>query len=228
MHILYEDNHLIIIHKESGEIVQPDPTGDISLEEKVKAYLKEKYNKPGEVFLGVVHRIDRPVSGTILFARTTKALVRLNNMMKDREIEKTYWAIVKNPPAPEEGTLKDYIFRDPIKNKSFCTRPDHKTAREAILHYRTIAASDRYFLVEIRLETGRHHQIRCQLARAGFPIRGDLKYGYDRSNPDGSISLHARKLEFSHPVTREKICITAPEPSDPLWKVLAEAAKRKK
>jgi 23S rRNA pseudouridine1911/1915/1917 synthase len=225
MQILFEDNHLVIVHKEAGEIVQPDPTGDPSLEDKIKDYIKEKYQKPGEVFLGVVHRIDRPVSGTVIFARTSKALVRLNQMMQDHQIKKTYWAIVKNPMPHTEGTLTHYIFRDSSKNKSFCTQPGHKNAKEAILHYRTLSASDHYYLLEIHLETGRHHQIRCQLAKAGSPIRGDLKYGFDRSNPDGSISLHARSVEFTHPVTKEKICIEAPEPQDALWKALTCAIK---
>jgi len=225
MQILFEDNHLMIVHKEAGEIVQPDPTGDPSLEDKIKEYIKEKYHKPGEVFLGVVHRIDRPVSGTVIFARTSKALVRLNQMMQDHLIKKTYWAIVKNPMPQTEGTLTHYIFRDSAKNKSFCTQSGHKNAKEAILHYRTLAASDHYYLLEIHLETGRHHQIRCQLSKAGSPIRGDLKYGFDRSNPDGSISLHARSLEFTHPVTKEKICIEAPEPQDALWKALTGAIK---
>ncbi len=222
MQILYEDNHLILVNKAPGEIVQPDPSGDSSLEETVKRYLKEKYHKPGDVFLGVVHRIDRPVSGVVLFAKTSKALTRLNQMMKDRKITKTYLAIVRKAPMPAEGTLKDYLLRDASRNKTFRSQPGQKASREAILHYKTLSASERYFLLEIHLETGRHHQIRCQLSGIGCPIRGDLKYGYARSNPDGGISLHAWKIEFIHPVTGNPLTMKAPVPGDILWKALTE------
>ena len=224
MQILYEDNHLILVNKAPGEIVQPDPSGDPSLEETVKLYLKEKYRKPGAVFLGVVHRIDRPVSGVVLFAKTSKALARLNQMMKDRKIAKTYLAIVGKAPMPAEGTLKDYLLRDASRNKTFRSQPGQKAAKEAILHYKTLSASERYFLLEVQLETGRHHQIRCQLSGIGCPIRGDLKYGYARSNPDGGISLHAWKIEFIHPVTGNPLMIKAPVPGDTLWKALTESS----
>jgi len=222
MNVLYEDNHLIIVNKSCGEIVQADTTGDISLEETVKDYLKRKYDKPGDVFLGVVHRVDRPVSGIVMFARTTKAQVRLNRMLQEKLIKKTYWAIVKNLPPDEKGTLTHYIIRNTKSNRSQAHPKELPNSKKAVLHYRHIASSDRYHLLEIDLETGRHHQIRCQLAAIGCPIRGDLKYGYPRSNPNGGISLHARQIRFIHPVREEEINLTAPLPDDPLWKIFTE------
>ncbi|MDR1603062.1 MAG: RluA family pseudouridine synthase [Tannerella sp.] len=215
--VLYEDNHLIIINKYCGEIVQADPTGDVSLEQAVKTYLKEKYHKQGEVFLGVAHRIDRPVSGAVMFARTSKALVRINRMFQQKEIRKTYLAIVKNPPPKENDALVHYIERNTKKNRSYAFAKERPNTRPAILHYRHVASSDRYHLLEIDLETGRHHQIRCQLAAIGCPVRGDLKYGYPRSNPDGGIHLHAWQIKFPHPVKGEETRITAPLPKDALW-----------
>ena len=217
--ILYEDNHLIIVNKNCGDIVQTDKTGDIPLEQTVKDYLKKKYNKPGDVFLGVAHRIDRPVSGIVLFARTSKALERLNRMFREKTVKKTYRAIVKDLPPDESGTLTHYILRNTRTNRSYCYPTEKPGSKKAVLHYRHLASSERYHLLEIDLETGRHHQIRCQLAAVGCPIRGDLKYGYPRSNPDGGISLHARQICFKHPVKDEKIDITAPFPDDRLWKI---------
>ena len=222
MDILYEDNHLIIVNKRCGEIVQVDKTGDISLEQTVKEYLKKKYNKPGDVFLGVAHRVDRPVSGIVLFARTSKALVRLNQMFQDKVIRKTYWAIVKDCPPKESDTLVHYLRRDSQKNRSFCYTEEKPDTKKAILHYKHLYSSDRYHLLEIDLETGRHHQIRSQLAAIGCPIRGDLKYGYPRSNPDGGISLHARQICFNHPVKDEKFNLLAPTPDDKLWEIMSE------
>ncbi|MBP5611796.1 MAG: RluA family pseudouridine synthase [Bacteroidales bacterium] len=225
MQLLYEDNHLIIVNKAVGEIVQYDPTGDTPLEEQVRAYIKEKYHKPGQVFLGVVHRIDRPVSGAVLFARTGKALSRLNRMLQERQIEKTYWAIVKDLPPAAQGTLTHYIVRDTRNNRSHCYDTPRGEAREAVLHYRLIASSDRYHLLEIQIETGRHHQIRCQLAHIGCPIKGDLKYGYPRSNPDGGISLHARRIALTHPVSGERLSVEADPPDDALWHFFTDAVK---
>lgn len=221
MTVLYEDNHIIAVSKTCHEIVQGDKTGDTPLSETVKAYIKEKYNKPGEVFLGVTHRLDRPTTGVVLFARTSKALSRLNEMFKSHEkIQKTYWAIVQTPPPTPQGRLENYLWRNEKQNKSFVVKPGTKDAKHAILSYKAISQSDRYRLLEINLETGRHHQIRCQLAALGCPIRGDLKYGAKRSNPDGGISLHARKIEFIHPVSKQIISITAPVPDDILWKTM--------
>lgn len=220
--ILYEDNHLIILNKPPSAIVQGDKTGDEPLSEKLKTYIKIKYHKPGEVFLGVVHRIDRPVSGAVIFARTSKALSRLNEMLKLGEIRKTYWAVVKQLPPEEEGHLVGYLSRNEAKNKSFITSYPSPGAKKAELNYRHIASSNDYHLLEIELLTGRHHQIRAQLAGIGCPIKGDLKYGYPRSNPDGSIHLHARLLEFIHPVKKETIKITAPAPHDTLWNYFSE------
>jgi len=217
--ILFEDNHLIVVNKSCGEIVQTDPSGDVSLEQMVKEYLKRKYNKPGDVFLGVVHRLDRPVSGIVVFARTTKAQLRLNNMFQEKLIKKTYWAIVKDLPKEKQGTLIHYITRNTKTNRSYARQSECKDSKKAVLHYNHITSSDRYHLLEIDLETGRHHQIRCQLAAIGCPIRGDLKYGYPRSNPNGGISLHAQRIQFTHPVNNEIINLTAPLPDDPLWKV---------
>ena len=218
MTILYEDNHIIAVSKTCNEIVQGDKTGDEPLSEKVKAYIKAKYNKPGEVFLGVTHRLDRPTSGVVLFARTSKALTRLNAMFSSHEqIRKTYWAIVQNAPRESEGRLEHYLVRREALNKSFIAKSTDKDAKRAVLTYRTLAHSDRYTLLEINLETGRHHQIRCQLAAIGCPIKGDLKYGARRSNQDGGICLHARQIEFVHPVSHEHITITAPVPNAPPW-----------
>jgi 23S rRNA pseudouridine1911/1915/1917 synthase len=218
MTVLYEDNHIIIVNKTVSEIVQGDKTGDKPLSEIVKEYLKEKYNKPGNVFIGVTHRLDRPTSGIVVFAKTSKALPRLNDMFKNKEVSKTYWAIVKNAPKQSEGTLKHYLVRNEKQNKSYAYDTEKPNSKLAILHYKTIARSDNYNLLEIDLETGRHHQIRCQLAKIGCPIKGDLKYGAERSNPDGGISLHARKVSFIHPVSKELIEVTAPVPEDNLWK----------
>ena len=217
--ILYEDNHLIIVNKACGELAQTDTSGDMSLEQTVKDYLKSKYAKSGEVFLGVVHRVDRPVSGIVVFARTSKAQLRLNQMFQKKLIKKTYWAIVKDPPQDASGTLIHYIVRNTKTNRSYAHLNERPGSKKATLHYRHLASSDRYHLLEIDLETGRHHQIRCQLAAAGCPIRGDLKYGYPRSNPNGGISLHARQIEFTHPVKQAEIKLTAPLPDDALWKV---------
>lgn len=220
MTVLYEDNHIIIVNKTCSEIVQGDKTGDKPLSEIVKEYLKEKYNKPGNVFCGVTHRLDRPTSGIVVFAKTSKALPRLNNMFKNKEINKIYWAIVKDVPKEAEATLKHYLVRNEKQNKSYAYDQEKPNSKLAILHYKLIARSDKYNLLEINLETGRHHQIRCQLSKIGCPIRGDLKYGAQRSNPDGGISLHARKISFIHPVSKLLIEVTAPVPDDNLWKTL--------
>ena len=217
MDILYEDNHIIAVNKTNSEIVQGDKTGDLSLDKILKKYIKEKYDKPGEVFLGVVHRLDRPVSGVVLFARTSKALTRLNKLFKEREIRKVYWAIVKKRPPKEEDRLEHYIVRNEKKNKSFAHDEEVKDSKKAVLTYKIIAASDRYFLLEIELETGRHHQIRAQLAKIGCPIKGDLKYGFDRSDKNGGISLHSRLIELIHPVRKESLTIVAPPPDESLW-----------
>lgn len=220
--VLYEDNHILVANKPNNMLVQADTTGDVALEDLAKQYIKIKYNKPGAVFLNAVHRIDRPVSGVVVFARTSKALTRLNEQFRSKEIKKTYWAIVKNLPKVESATLEDYIRRDAKKNKSFVCQKDAKDAKLARLSYSLIASSENYHLLEIDLHTGRHHQIRCQLSHMGCPIKGDLKYGAERSNKDGGISLHARSVEFIHPVTKESIKITAPVPEDNLWKALSE------
>ena len=222
MTVLYEDNHIIAVSKTCNEIVQGDKTGDTPLSETVKAYIKERYQKPGEVFLGVTHRLDRPTSGVVLFARTSKALTRLNEMFRSHEqIRKTYWAIVQGCPKQPEARLENYLTRNEKLNKSFIAKPGDKEAKQAILSYRTLVRGEHYSLLEINLETGRHHQIRCQLSAIGCPIKGDLKYGARRSNPDGGISLHARKIEFIHPVKKEPICIVAPVPDDSLWQQFA-------
>jgi len=217
MTVLYEDNHIIIVNKAPGEIVQGDKTGDEPLSDTVKAYLKEKYRKPGNVFCGVTHRLDRPTSGVVVFAKTGKSLTRLNDMFRNAEVKKTYWAIVKNRPPKEEDTLTHYLIKHEKTNKSTAFDTEKPHTKKAVLHYRLMGASQNYFLLEIDLETGRHHQIRCQLARIGCPIKGDLKYGAERSNPDGSISLHARTISFIHPVSKENIAIIAPLPQEPLW-----------
>ena len=229
MQVLYEDNHIIAVSKTCHEIVQGDKTGDTPLSEMVKAYIKEKYQKPGEVFLGVTHRLDRPTTGVVLFARTSKALTRLNAMFQSHElIRKTYWAIVEKNDrllGDEAIRLENYLWRNEKQNKSFLVKAGTKDAKRAVLTYKAIAQSDRYTLLEINLETGRHHQIRGQLAAIGLPIKGDLKYGAKRSNPDGGISLHARKIEFVHPVSKLPISITAPVPNDALWQVLEQTVK---
>ena len=222
MTVVYEDNHIIIVNKTASEIVQGDKTGDTPLSETVKQYLKEKYQKPGNVFIGVTHRLDRPVSGVVLFAKTSKALPRLNEMFRVGEVKKTYWAIVKNCPPAEEGELVNWLVRNEKQNKSYAYDTERPDSKKAILHYKVIAHSDNYFLLEIDLKTGRHHQIRCQLAKMGCPIKGDLKYGAERSNKDGGISLHSRSAEFIHPVSKELIKIVAPVPDDNLWKGISE------
>ena len=217
MTVVYEDNHLIIINKSASEIVQGDKTGDTPLSETVKQYLKEKYNKPGNVFIGVTHRLDRPVSGLVIFAKTSKALPRLNEMFKSSEVKKTYWAIVKNAPTEPEGELVHYLVRNEKQNKSYAYDKEVPNSKRAVLNYRLIGRSENYFLLEIDLKTGRHHQIRCQLAKIGCTIKGDLKYGAPRSNPDASICLHARHVDFIHPVSKELISVDAPVPEGNLW-----------
>ena len=218
MEVIYEDNHLIAVNKTCREIVQGDKTGDTPLSEILKAWLKEKYAKPGNVFVGVAHRLDRPVSGLVLFAKTSKALARLNEMFRTGDIKKTYWAIVKNSPHTEEGTLEHWLVRNEKQNKSYAYTEEKPNSKKAILHYKLLARSDNYYLLEVDLKTGRHHQIRCQLAKMGCPIKGDLKYGSERSNKDGGISLHARKAQFIHPVSKEPVEIVASVPDDSLWK----------
>ena len=217
MNVLYEDNHIIVINKKAGEIVQGDKTGDKSLCDTMKAYLKEKYAKPGNVFVGLPHRLDRPVSGIVVFAKTSKALERLNAMFRDGKVKKIYWAITKERPAESEGEINSWILRNEKMNKSFSYPKEVKGSKQALLSYKHISASQNYNLIEVELKTGRHHQIRCQLSSIGCPIKGDLKYGAQRSNPDGSISLHARYIEFVHPVSKQLIAITAPLPDDRLW-----------
>jgi 23S rRNA pseudouridine1911/1915/1917 synthase len=221
MTVVYEDNHIIVVNKSSSEIVQGDKTGDKPLSETVKEYIKEAYAKPGNVFLGVVHRLDRPVSGLVLFARTSKALPRLNEMFRKGEVRKTYWAIVKDAPPQEEGTLEHWLVRNEKQNKSYAYDREVPNSKKAILDYRVIGRSDNYFLLEVDLKTGRHHQIRCQLAKMGCPIKGDLKYGAKRSNADGSISLHARSISLTHPVSKNLIEVTAPVPNDKLWEEIS-------
>lgn len=220
MQVLYEDNHVIIVSKRSGEIVQGDKTGDPTLSDDVKQYIKERYAKPGAVFLGVTHRLDRPVWGLVVFARTSKALSRLNDMFRNGEVHKTYWAVVQNRPEHNEATLEHWLTRNERQNKSYAYDHEVPGAKKAVLKYRVIGHSERYWLLEINLMTGRHHQIRCQLAAMGCPIRGDLKYGARRSNPDGSISLLARRVEFVHPVSKQLISVESPLPNDNLWKSL--------
>lgn len=217
MEVIYEDNHLIVVSKTASEIVQGDKTGDLPLSEMIKKYLKDKYQKPGNVFVGVTHRLDRPVSGLVIFAKTSKALSRLNEMFKNSEVKKTYWAIVKECPKQEEAELTHYLVRNEKQNKSYAYDNEVKNAKKAVLHYKLIGRSENYYLLEIDLKTGRHHQIRCQLAKIGSPIKGDLKYGFPRSNPDGSICLHARRVCFRHPVSKELIALEAPVPEGNLW-----------
>jgi len=221
MRVVYEDNHIIIVYKESGEIVQGDKSGDIPLSDTVKQYIKEKYAKPGNVYLGVVHRLDRPVAGLVVFAKTSKATSRLNNMFRNGDIHKTYWAITKNTPSEPEALLTNWIVRNEKQNKSYAYDREVPNSKKAQLSYKVIGHSDNYCLLEVHLMTGRHHQIRCQLAHMGCPIKGDLKYGAERSNPDGSISLQAHHLEFIHPVSKENVSITAPLPDDSLWMAIA-------
>jgi 23S rRNA pseudouridine1911/1915/1917 synthase len=223
LEVLYEDNHFIAVNKRWGDLVQGDRTGDESLEEKVKRYLQEKYGKPGNVFLGVTHRIDRPVSGVVLFARTSKALSRINRLFQEKQVKKTYLAIVQTPPPQQSATLIHFIRRNEQKNKSYAFTQEVKNSREAILQYKLLGQSDRYYLIEIDLQTGRHHQIRCQLSAIGCPIRGDLKYGYPRSNDNGGIDLHSYRIAFVHPVTQQPVEITAPVPNDKLWQFFAQS-----
>jgi 23S rRNA pseudouridine1911/1915/1917 synthase len=218
LQILHEDNHIIVVNKRVGDIVQGDKTGDKPLSEVVKEYIKEKYNKPGEVYLGVVHRLDRPTTGIVVFARTSKALTRLNDLFKNRETQKTYWAVVKNKPPKTEDKLVHFLKRNEKNNTSKAHLKEVPETKLASLDYKIITTLNNYFALEINLHTGRHHQIRAQLAAIGCPIKGDLKYGFDRSNPDGGIHLHARKLTFMHPVTKEPIEIIAPVPEDVIWK----------
>ncbi|MDG2194405.1 MAG: RluA family pseudouridine synthase [Polaribacter sp.] len=215
--VLYEDNHLVIVNKRAGDITQGDKTGDTPLSDIVKEYIKEKFNKPGNVFLGVVHRLDRPTSGIIIFARTSKALERLNKMLREKTIKKTYWAVVKNQPKTANNTLINHLKKNPKNNKSSVFNKEIDGSKRAVLHYKTLKRLDNYSLLEIDLETGRHHQIRAQLSAIGSPIKGDLKYGFNRSNPNGSIHLHARKIQFTHPVNNQHISITAPLPKDVIW-----------
>jgi len=224
--ILYEDNHLLVVNKLASEIVQGDKTGDEPMGESLKRYLKEKYNKAGNVFLGVIHRIDRPVSGVVVFAKTGKALSRMNELVKQRAMKKTYWALVKNAPDPPQGELTHYLVRNEKKNKSFVHKLPRENSKMAQLNYRLMASSKDYHLLEIDLKTGRHHQIRAQLAAIGSPIKGDLKYGFPRSNPDTSISLHARQLSFLHPIKKELVSFMAPPPKDSLWDYFNEVMEK--
>ena len=224
--ILYEDNHLMVVNKHAGDSVQPDPSGGPALETEIKEFLKLRDGKPGNVFLGVVHRIDRPVSGAVLFAKTSKALVRLNEMLRNGEFSKRYWAVTEEMPRPEEGELRHWLLRDGRTNRSHVYNSPKGDAKESRLRYSLVCRSDRYSLVEVDLLTGRHHQIRAQLSKIGCPIKGDLKYGAKRSNPDGGISLHSRSLEFMHPVRKEPVKVTAPVPAgDNLWRYFAETAE---
>lgn len=226
MEVVYEDNHLLVVNKAPGEIVQGDKTGDTPLVETLKLWLKEKYAKPGNVFCGVVHRLDRPVGGLVIFAKTSKALSRLNEMFRNGEVNKTYWAITRNLPPKEEDTLTHYITTTERNNKSYASLTEKKGSQKAVLKYRHIASTDHYHLLEVNLLTGRKHQIRVQLSAIGCPIKGDLKYGDKRSNPDGSISLMSHRIEFTHPVSGNKIDVTAPVPDDNLWRALDESIKK--
>ncbi|MGB7395392.1 MAG: RluA family pseudouridine synthase [Pricia sp.] len=217
LQVLYEDNHLIAVNKRPGDIVQGDKTGDMPLSEVVKLFLKDKYNKPGNVYLGVAHRLDRPTSGIVVFAKTSKALPRLNKLFAEKDAKKTYWAVVKNAPPKDRDTLTHWLKRNPKQNKSYAHHKEVAESKKAILEYRTLKELDNYFLLEIDLQTGRHHQIRAQFAAIGCPIKGDLKYGFDRSNKDASIHLHARSIGFVHPVKIKPLEVTAPPPDDPIW-----------
>ena len=223
MNIIYEDNHILVLNKRTGEIVQGDKTGDEPLSEQLKRYIKERDNKPGNVFMGVPHRLDRPVSGIAMFAKTSKALARLNEMFAQHAIDKRYWAITAQRPPQDSGQLKHFLSRNEKQNKSYVCPSTQSGAKEAILNYKLLCQSDRYYLIEVELLTGRHHQIRAQLAAIGCPIKGDLKYGAPRSNPDGSISLHARSLSLIHPVKKENISLTAPVPDEALWQWFEQA-----
>lgn len=217
--VLFEDNHLIIVNKKVGDIVQGDKTGDQPLSEVVKDYIKEKYSKPGRVFLGVIHRLDRPTSGIVVFAKTSKALERMNKMLREHQVTKTYWAIVEGSPEPQKARLEHFLRKNPKNNKSTAFSKNNTDAKKAILHYKTLLTLDRYSLLEINLETGRHHQIRCQLSVTGHPIKGDLKYGSKRSNKNIGIHLHAVKIQFNHPVKKDPVIVYAPLPEDNLWKL---------
>ncbi|MDR0758147.1 MAG: RluA family pseudouridine synthase [Tannerella sp.] len=223
MEIIYEDNHLIAVNKNCHEIVQGDKTGDSPLSGEVSAWLKKKYNKSGNVFTGVTHRLDRPVTGIVLFAKTSKALARMNEKFRLGEVKKIYWAVVKNAPPHLEDELVHWLIRNEKQNKSYVCDAERPDAKKAVMRYRLIARSERYHLLEVDLKTGRHHQIRCQLAHIGLPVKGDLKYGAKRSNPDGGICLHARQISFEHPVSRLPVEIIAPVPEDNLWKTLSES-----
>ncbi len=215
--ILFEDNHLVIVNKGVGDLVQGDKTGDVTLPDQIKAYIKEKYNKPGAVYLGVVHRLDRPTSGAVIFAKTSKALTRMNQMFVDKRIIKTYWAVVQPKPELAQATLIHWLKKNPKNNKATVFKTKQDGAKQAVLHYDLLKSLDRYAVLSLTLETGRHHQIRAQLAAIGSPIKGDLKYGFDRSNPNGGIHLHARQLDFIHPVTKKQISVQAPLPKDAIW-----------
>ena len=215
--ILFEDNHLIVVNKRVGDLVQGDKTGDTPLSDLLKAYLKEKYQKPGNVYLGVVHRLDRPTTGIVVFAKTSKALERLNKMLREKTIQKTYWAVAKNKPAKSENTLVNYLRKNPKNNKATVFNKETNDSKKAILHYKILKSLDNYYLLEIDLETGRHHQIRAQLSHINCPIKGDLKYGFDRSNKNAGIHLHARRISFAHPVTKALLTLEAPTPKDPIW-----------
>ena len=217
LQVLYEDNHIIIVNKRVGDIVQGDKTGDKPLSEVVKEYIKDKYNKPGNVYLGVTHRLDRPTTGIVVFAKTSKVLPRMNKLFSDKKVNKTYWAVVKEKPHKEKDTLIHWLKKNPKNNKSTAYNNEIKDSKKAILHYEVIKQLNNYFLIEVNLETGRHHQIRSQLSSIGSPIKGDLKYGFDRSNNDGGIHLHSRKIEFIHPVSKKTISVIAPTPKDPIW-----------
>jgi 23S rRNA pseudouridine1911/1915/1917 synthase len=220
--VLYEDNHIIIVNKRSSDLVQGDSTGDEPLDDIVREYVRKKYNKPGEVFLGVVHRLDRPVSGCVVYARTSKALSRLSELFRTRQVKKIYWAIVSVRPLAEEGTLQHYLKKNEKQNKSYVYAREVKGSKEAELSYRVLARSERYYLLEVDLHTGRHHQIRAQLAAAGCPVKGDLKYGSKRSNDGGGISLHARRVTFPHPVKNEEVMVEAPLPDDRVWQLFRD------
>jgi 23S rRNA pseudouridine1911/1915/1917 synthase len=217
LQVLYEDNHIIIVNKRAGDIIQGDKTGDQPLSEVVKDYIKDKYNKPGNVYLGVTHRLDRPTTGIVVFAKTSKVLPRMNKLFSDKKVNKTYWAVVKEKPENEKDTLIHWLRKNPKNNKSTAYNHEVKDSKKAILHYEVIQYLNNYVLLEVNLETGRHHQIRCQLASIGSSIKGDLKYGFDRSNKDASIQLHSRKIDFIHPVSKEQITVIAPTPQDPIW-----------
>lgn len=224
MQVVYEDNHIIIVYKQSGEIVQGDKTGDKPLSDTVKEWIKVRYNKPGNVFLGVVHRLDRPVAGLVMFGKTSKATSRLNAMFREGQVHKTYWAIVSGTPKADEATLDNWLVRNEKQNKSYAYDHEVPNSKHALLRYKVIARSDNYTLLAVDLLTGRHHQIRCQLAHAGMPIKGDLKYGARRSNPDGSISLLSHRMSFVHPVSKKTIDITSPVPNDNLWHAMEQMA----